>query len=105
MILNLRQSVVVRFERLQWNVRRVEREVDEERAIAIGVDSLDRFVAEIIGHVLRGIESMAAVARYGERQIGPQELVDRIEILNRVLDRGIVRAQIHRRTGQKSQRL
>ena len=48
---------------------------------------------------------MAAVAGDCERQIGPQEFVDRIEILNRVLDLRIVRAHIHRRAGQKTQRL
>ena len=105
MILDLRQGVVVGLGRLQRRVDGVVGQVHEERPVPVGVDRLDRFVRQVVGHVGRRVEHLRTVVLHGERQSAPQELVDRIPILPRFLDRRVADRREQRGAGHEAQAL
>ena len=80
-VLDLRQRIIIRLERLQRCVRSIIGEIHEERPVAVGPDAGQRLVGQIIGHVAIGGKARRTVELHAIRQIGPQEFVDRVETL------------------------
>ena len=75
------QRVVVLPAGLQRRVDAPMRQIHEERPVLVLPDRGHRFVGEIVGQVLVGFEPFAAVVTHAKTHVGPQELVDRVEIL------------------------
>lgn len=93
------QRLDVRAQRLQRRVRGVEREIEEEGPVTVGLDGTDRLISEIVGHVSVRRKALRAVPAHGIIQIGPEERIDRVEILAQIDRVGMVRRQEKRRSG------
>jgi len=78
---NVRERVVIRLQRLQRRVHGVERQVHEERPVAIGHDRLRGLVGQVVGQVGGRREARAAVVLHCESQVGPEKPVDGVEVL------------------------
>ena len=81
MVCDVGEGVIILPLCLQWGVRRVVSQVQEERPVAVGFDYLDRVATEIVGHVGVRPKSPAVIVSNCVTQIRPQESIDRIKIL------------------------
>ena len=66
------------------------RKIQEERPLPVLPDGIDRLVGEVVGQVLGQFEMLAVVEAYRFAPVGPDELVDRVELLLRIQDVGVV---------------
>ena len=88
---------------LQRRVRGVGGEIEEKRAVAVGVNGGHRFIGEVVGHVFRGREPGRAVVLHAPGQRGPEEHVDRVPGLSGIFHARIVLRQIHRGAGDEAE--
>ncbi len=77
--LDIAHRLVIRLGRLQRGVDVPVRKIQEERAVAVRLDHLDRLVGPVICQIAAGLEPVAAIVAGGILHPRPEELVDRVE--------------------------
>ena len=78
---DVRQRVVIGLAGLQRRVHAPMREVHKERAVLVAPDGSDCLIGVVVGQVLGGLKPRTALVTDAKAHVGPQKLVDRIEIL------------------------
>ena len=91
---DLWQGVVVFLAGLQRGVHTPMRQEQEKRPVLVAGDGGDGFVGEVVGQVLVGLEPGAAVVADAKAHVGPQELVDGVEVLLGVDDPRVFLGQV-----------
>ena len=97
MRLDVTNRLVVFSRCLQRGMGPPVREKQEEGAVLIGFDDLDRFIGPIVGEIALGLESALVRSRIkipGKPKRRPQETIDGIKLYESIDDVGIVLWQI-----------
>ena len=102
---DVRERLVILARRLQGRVRCVVGEVEEERAVAVGLDHAHRMIGEVVGEVAVRPEHLAIVEAYAPRLHCPKKLIDRVGVGAGVDHARVVRRQKHGATMLQRQRL
>ena len=70
------------------------RQVHEKWPVLVALDRRDRLVGEVVGQVLGGLEPLAGVVADAVAHVGPQEAVDRVEVLFGIDHSGVFFGQV-----------
>ena len=102
---DVRERIVVLARRLQGRMRRVVGEVEEERAVAVGLNHAHRMIGEVVGEVAVWPEHLAIVEAHTPGLHRPNKSVDRVGVGAGVDHARVVRRQKHGATMLQRQRL